>query len=145
MFNNILVPVDGSDSSWRALAASCPLGEKFDSTITIIHVVQPYYALPAITMAGDAPFIPLNFDELESTGHQLLAIAKTKIAGCPCQLKTRLEFGNPAEQILLVAKENNYDLIIVGRRGLSGIAEFFLGSVSTKIAQYSPVPVLIIK
>lgn len=53
--------------------------------------------------------------------------------------------GNPAKLILSKAKKEKCDAIVMGSRGLSGIAEFFLGSVSTKVAQYSSIPVFIVK
>lgn len=56
-----------------------------------------------------------------------------------------MEVGHPSERILAAAKEAAADAIVLGSRGLSGIAEFFLGSVSSKIAQYATIPVLIVK
>ena len=56
-----------------------------------------------------------------------------------------MEVGHPSERILAVSKSKDADAIVLGSRGLSGIAEFFLGSVSSKISQYADVPVLIVK
>lgn len=145
MFNKILVPVDGSDSSWRALDAARQLGEKFGGSIEVVHVVQPYYTIPNISMAGDAPFIPLNVEEIEATGRNLLAIVATRMEGYTLPFESKLEFGDPAKRILAVAKDGAFDAIVIGSRGLSGFAELFLGSVSAKVAQYATPPVLIIK
>lgn len=59
--------------------------------------------------------------------------------------KFSLEVGHPSERIIAMAKKTGADAIVIGSRGLSGIAEFFLGSVSSKVAQYANVPVLIVK
>ena len=56
-----------------------------------------------------------------------------------------LEVGHPSERILSVAKKTSCDAIVIGSRGLSGIAEFLLGSVSSKVSQYATIPVLIVK
>lgn len=56
-----------------------------------------------------------------------------------------LEVGHPSERIIAVSKEKACTSIVIGSRGLSGIAEFFLGSVSSKVSQYAAVPVLIVK
>ena len=56
-----------------------------------------------------------------------------------------LEVGHPSERVLAVCKDKKCSAIVIGSRGLSGIAEFFLGSVSSKVSQYADVPVLIVK
>ena len=79
MLKKILVPIDGSDPAWRALEYAEALGAKFESTITILHVIQPHYALPAVSMNGEVPFVTVNFEEIEDTGHKLIAAAKERI------------------------------------------------------------------
>lgn len=145
MFKNILVPIDGSDCSWHALEYARTIGKQFEGSITVLHVVQPYYTLPNISMAGDAPFIPLNVEEIEQTGHTLLELATEKMTGYDGIYTTKLEFGDPAKRVLATAEEGGHDAIIIGSRGLSGFEELFLGSVSSKVAQYASCPVLIVK
>ena len=53
--------------------------------------------------------------------------------------------GNPAERILEKSRETDCDSIVIGSRGLSGITEFLLGSVSSKVSQYAAVPVFVVK
>jgi nucleotide-binding universal stress UspA family protein len=144
MFNKILVPVDGSEAAWRALECATVLGEKFHSTITIVHVVQAHYTLPTVAINGEIPFISLNIQEIETTGYKIIELAKERMGSYPT-FETDLEFGHPAERIVSLAKENSYDLIVIGSRGLSGISEFFLGSISNNVSQTSPVPVMIVK
>lgn len=144
MFNKILVPVDGSEAAWRALEYATVLGEKFHSTITIVHVVQVHYTLPTVAINGEIPFISLNIQEIETTGYKIIELAKERMSNYPT-FETNLEFGHPAERVVSLAKDNAYDLIVIGSRGLSGISEFFLGSVSNNVSQTSPVPVMIVK
>jgi len=144
MLEKILVPIDGSEAAWHALEYACALGEKFDSTINIVHVIQPHYTLPSLALHGEIPYVSVNIEEVEITGYQIIELAKQKMNHYP-KVEAFLEFGNPAERILSLAKVDNYDLIVIGSRGLSGISEFFLGSISTKVSQYSTIPVMIIK
>lgn len=53
--------------------------------------------------------------------------------------------GNPAELILEKSREDGCDSVVIGSRGLSGITEFLLGSVSSKVSQYAEVPVFVVK
>ena len=145
MYQRILVPVDGSDSAWKALAYARTLGEKFQAEIMVLHVVQPYYSTPILATPMDTPFIPIQPQDVERSGQQLLTVAEERMKGYPHPFSTKLEFGHPAERILALAGEWPADTIVIGSRGLSGIAEFFLGSVSSTVAQYCKIPVLIVK
>jgi nucleotide-binding universal stress UspA family protein len=61
------------------------------------------------------------------------------------QFTTKLVEGRPADKIVETAKLESCDLIVIGSRGLGGIKEFFLGSVSDRVADEAPCPVLIVK
>jgi len=143
MFSKILVPIDGSDMGWRALDHAKTLGEKFGSEITIMHVVQPYNTIPSID--GSPLFIPRDLEDIQQTGQTLLNQAEEKMKGYGFPLETKIEFGYPAERILHVAKEGDYRMIVMGSRGLSGIAEFLVGGVVSRVMQHSLIPVLIVK
>ena len=143
MFTKILVPIDGSEMAWHALEQARTLGEKFSSEITVMHVVQPYNTIPSID--GSPLFIPRDIDDIQKIGQTLLKQAEEKMAGYPYPLETKIEFGYPAERILHVLKEGDYGLIVIGNRGLSGIAEFLMGGVVSRVTQYSSVPVLVVK
>ena len=83
--------------------------------------------------------------ELEKIGDKVLEMAEERLADYPHKTEFSLEVGHPSERIIALAKKANADAIVIGSRGLSGIAEFFLGSVSSKVSQYATVPVLIVK
>lgn len=145
MFKKILVPVDGSETAWRALKSAVELGQSFQSEIIVFSVVQPYNnsALLAIPMEA-APLAQSNV-ELNEIGRQVLETAKEMTADYQYKISYEIEMGHPSERIIAKAKKADVDSIVLGCRGLSGIAEFFLGSVSSKVSQYASVPVLIVK
>ncbi len=143
MFEKIMVPIDGSEMAWHALENARALGEKFGSEIIVVHVVQPYNTIPSID--GSPLFIPRDIDDIQQTGQTLLKQAEEKMSGYPHSLATKIEFGYPAERILHLLKEGNFNLIVMGNRGLSGIAEFLMGGVVSRVTQHSSVPVLIVK
>lgn len=145
MFKKILVPVDGSESSWRALEQAAVLAEKFDGGILVVTVVQPYNNSALLAIPLDHSTINQGNSELEKIGENVLELAREKMAGSRLKVEYELEVGHPSEKIIALAKKGACDSIVIGSRGLSGIAEFFLGSVSSKVSQYATVPVLLVK
>ncbi|MGL5207328.1 MAG: universal stress protein [Acidaminococcaceae bacterium] len=145
MFKKILVPVDGSETSWRALSQAVSLAEKFEGEIIVVNVIQPYNNAALLAVPLDDATINQSNSELEKIGDQVLNTAKEKLAGAVINASFELEVGHPSEKIIAYAKKEACDSIVIGSRGLSGIVEFFLGSVSSKVSQYASVPVLIVK
>lgn len=145
MYKKILVPVDGSEGSWRALEHAAALGEKLESTIIVANVIQPYNNAALLAIPLDHSTVKQGNSELEKIGDKVLEMAQEKMANYPHEVEYSLEVGHPSERIIALSKKSECDAIVLGSRGLSGIAEFFLGSVSSKVAQYASVPVLIVK
>ncbi len=145
MFKNILIPVDGSEGSWRALTNAIEIGSKFDSQLTVVNVIQPYNNAALLAVPLDNATITQGNSELEKVGDRVLEMAQERLSEYKGKVEYCLEVGHPSERIIALSKKSNCDAIVIGSRGLSGIAEFFLGSVSSKVAQYAGVPVLIVK
>lgn len=145
MYKKILVPVDGSEGAWKALATAAQMAECFGAELLVANVVQPYSGSMMTAVHMDATIISRNNQELESISSQVLSLAKEKLAGFKGKVETVMEIGHPSNKVLSLAKEEGCDLIVIGSRGLSGIAEFFLGSVSSRVVQAAEVPVVVVK
>ena len=145
MFEKILVPVDGSETSWRALAEAKELAEAFKGELLVVNVIQPYNNSAMLVVPLDQATISQGNEELTKIGNSVLDTAKEKLKDFKGKAEFDLEVGHPSERVLAVCKEKKCTAIVIGSRGLSGIAEFFLGSVSSKVSQYADVPVLIVK
>ena len=72
-------------------------------------------------------------------------LRKAKKTKPDIEVSTKLLEGRPADKIVEAAKEGEFDIIIMGNRGLGGVKEFFLGSVSDRVADEASCPVLIVK
>jgi len=140
MYEKILVPVDGSEGGWKALDYAKALAEKFDSQLVILTVLQPFTNASILAVPVDSSSVN---SELNEVGKKVIALAKEKIGSLKANFKT--EVGRPSKVVVNVAKDEGVNLVVIGSRGLSGFAEFFLGSVSSEVAQLCPVPVLIVK
>lgn len=145
MFKKILVPTDGSPMALQAAKYARTMAEKFDGEVTLIHVVQNYYNLPAFSMP-DTLTIPMSvLSDLEANGRLILAKTKEIFSGFNGKLSTRLEYGPPAKQVVDVAIEEHYSLIVMGCRGLGSLTGLLLGSVSNHVIHYASCPTLIVK
>ena len=150
MINKILIPIDGSEHSKHALNFAVDLAEKYAAEIKLISVSQPiinftpmYPTEPMISPINTTMFLK----EIEEKHLKLVKEAQNKIkkANPKLRVTTQVLNGRPADVIVEVASEENFDLIVMGSRGIGGIKEFFLGSVSDRVADGAPCPVLIVK
>ena len=150
MFERILVPLDGSKHSMRALEEAIQIAKQCDGKITLVHVYSVLRA-SVVPMAMAEPVImPPDVvtklaEAVRKAGVTILEEAEKKVEAEGVQSKALLREGHVVEEILRAAKEENVDLIVIGARGLSTIKEIFLGSVSHGVALHAPCPVLLMK
>jgi len=134
----ILVPLDGSKSSMRGLDEAIYLARQCHATITGLYVI---------------PIYPRNFTDvimpyqihLTKSAKKFMESAKTICAQKGILFKSKIIFGSPTEEINEIARNKEFDIIVIGSRGQSGLKEAFLGSVANSIVHKSKVPVLVIK
>lgn len=129
-FNKILVAVDGSEASRNALRQSFKLAFDEKKWITVVAINPPYQ--------GDLALVGVsNISEvLKGPGEKNLEEAKHIAETENASIKTRLEEGEPFQKIVEVAEEERCELIVMGRRGVSGIERALMGSVTSKVIGY---------
>lgn len=140
MYKKILVPVDGSEGGWKALAAAKEVAEAGKAELVVMTVVQVFAGASIMPIPVESGKIN---EELSNIADDILAQAKEKVGGVKAEFVAAP--GRPSKVIVDTVKKSGADLVVIGSRGLSGLAEFFLGSVSSEVAQLSPVSVLIVK
>jgi len=150
-FQKILVPVDGSRFSTQAQEVAADIAKKFDSKVTVLHVVPHGIVHPPTDKDWSSQQIP-DFvrKDIEGAfvqkGQQAVAEAKMLFTGQQVEVETILEqFADPPETILAVATEKKSDLVVMGNRGESEIEDFTLGGVAEKVSRHAECPVLIVK
>ncbi|MCE5286325.1 MAG: universal stress protein [Pelosinus sp.] len=141
MFGKILVPVDGSAAALRAVNYARGVAEKFESAVTLLHVIEhPGY------LSADINKLPTSvIQDMDQNGEQILAEALEIFADFDGRVSTKLEYGHAGIKITDLSKEHSYSLIVMGRRGLSGVKQLLMGSVSNYVLHYAQCPTLIIK
>jgi nucleotide-binding universal stress UspA family protein len=143
IMKKILIPVDGSEYSNRALE----LGKKYvaalDGSIILMNVMDS--AIPEGTYVIPSRFNYQQFAiDLEEQNARILEKAKNLLGDIP--VETVSGTGSPAKRIAEYANENDVDLIIMGSHGQSSaLQRFFVGSVTAKVLTLAKPPVLVVK
>jgi nucleotide-binding universal stress UspA family protein len=148
LIKKMLVAVDGSANSERALDFALNLAEKYGSSILILNVFQlpTFYESPEeppVYSASRADYIKDLQQMHENTLARAAAKARTLKPGL--EIAAEMRKGEPAAQIVRAAKEGGFDLIVVGHKGWSRMREIFLGGTSERVAHMAECAVLIVK
>ena len=147
MYKNILVAVDGSDSSVRAMDVAIELCSTFGATLHLLHVVREMQVPSNIGRLEDMEKLQRQrHDALTAVGEQIVnqarRVAQTKgVASVEADMAT----GDPATAIIKYADKNNDDLIVMGTRGLGQVEGLLMGSVSRKVANTTKAACLIVR
>ena len=94
MFKKILVPVDGSETAWRALNNALEIGKKFESEILVVNVIQPYNNAALLAVPLDHATINQGNSELEKVGDKVLELAKEMVGSYPHKVEYDMEVGH---------------------------------------------------
>lgn len=151
MFDVILLAIDRSEHSRRAVTVVAELASKLGSGVIVVHAPEAGYDWPAgpNSMGG-----PMVVQELARAREQITEEARALVEGAAGELTqkgitARGEVlnggGSTAKRLLDAASAANADLIVVGSRGLTDLGGLLLGSVSHKIIHMAPCPVLVVR
>ncbi len=123
-----LVGVDGSEASERCLDALVALAEAASGLeITLLHVVNP--SQPGFEhLPPEARYEALQ--NLHQEAHEMLAAAAERLEKVGFDVHTRVEEGAAGKTLCRIYEEDRYEIVVVGRRGLGGLSEALIGSVS---------------
>lgn len=155
MFEKILVPLDGSEHSLRALEIAVQIAKKFDGKITLIHVysaaVAPVIMPEPTTIAPPMVSVmtPIEVSKVaeaaRKAGAGILVDGEQKVKAEGVAVETMLKEGHTVQEIIKTSKEGSFNLIVMGARGISKLKEILLGSVSDGVTRNAPCPVLVVK
>lgn len=143
LFSKILVAYDGSKASNKALDRAIEVAKASpDTQLNIIHA----FDFPRVFIGEGLAPLPASVNkDYYDLAVQLTEDVKSRVSDKGVQAQVEMIQGSPAAVILDYAEEKGADVIFIGSRGLGGIREFVLGSVSHNVVQHAKIPVLIIK
>ena len=136
-FKTILVPLDGSKYSKKALQRASEMAHAFDSKIILLYVAEK----SSVNLLDRKEYMKM----LRKFGKKTLDDAFKTLSKKGITAKPLLKEGNVVSEIEKIVKSEKCSLIIVGNKGLGAVTRFLLGSVSNKLAQHSNCSLLIVK
>jgi len=135
LISNILVAVDGSETSSKAAEMAIDLAEKHGANLMVLFVVAP----------------KANFNEVfylsKENGQKIVDEVKNKALAKKLKANTEVLFdvGSVPKAIVEYAENNNANLIVIGTRGISGIKRMLVGSTASEVVKYSHCPIIVVK
>jgi universal stress protein A len=136
---NILVPIDFSQASERALDYACSLASKLGATVHLVNALGPRMPELDVTLS-DAMFQSLRDGHLATL--QKYADPRRALASFG---EIVVKDSDPRDAILEVTEKLGIDLVVMGTHGRRGLARAFLGSVAEDVSRRSPCPVLLVR
>ena len=152
MYKRLLVAVDGSEHSYKALDHAVAIAEKFGSELILLAVISrfiiPTFASPGLPQGINATTYYFQYqDNMKKFYQDILTDLETRLSSEHPDLNVRtiLKEGRPSLNIVDVAENEVCDLIVMGSRGMGCIMGWILGSTSRMVVDSCIKPVVIIK
>jgi universal stress protein A len=131
----ILVPVDFSSCSKKALEYAIPFAEQFCAELTLLHVLQSYTPMLEIAI--------VHLETVEDANQELEKLRQ--IIPETVRSNSALRRGEPHQEIVGVAKELDIDLIILSTHGRSGLTQLVIGGTAERVVRHAGCPVLVVR
>ncbi|MEJ2103729.1 MAG: universal stress protein [Ignavibacteriaceae bacterium] len=141
--NNILVPIDFSNYSEKALAYASEIAQSYNAQLQVLHIIEETMH-PAFSVTGKSSIfdlVPDIKDESRKRAEKMLS----NFVSDRVKSKIFIQGGRAANDIIKFAKENSTDLIVIATHGLTGLEHMLLGSVTEKVVRMAHCPVFTVK
>jgi nucleotide-binding universal stress UspA family protein len=139
MFKLIIVALDGSAHSFKALDYARELAEKHGSKLILLHAYRS-----TSDMRGTEGFNQM-VAKRKQAGEEIIKVARRRLEQASFELEEELLEDPAADAIVSVAETRNADLVVMGTRGMGSFKGLLFGSVSTKVTQHAPCSVLVVR
>lgn len=140
--NEVIVPVDGSENSVRAVRFALQMAAAMDAGVKLFYVF-PAASVELVGMAG------MSRDDIEhaarKSGERVFGQVREALGGEIVEpMAFESAMGDPAEEIIAYTEQHGDALVVIGRRGLSRMRTLLLGSVSDKVIRHARTPVTVV-
>ncbi|WP_254768644.1 universal stress protein [Salinilacihabitans rarus] len=137
MYNDVLVPTDGSEGTRQAIGHALVVARQFDATVHALSIVPegPYGTLEGEEESASA----------EADAERAVSRVADDAARKDLDVRTEVRRGVPDEEILAYADENDVDVIVMGTHGRTGLDRVLVGSVTERVVRNAEIPVLTVR
>jgi nucleotide-binding universal stress UspA family protein len=135
---HILVPIDFSKPCIHALGVALELASKFQSKLTLLHVVEP------IPQGAHVLFQTLEQDWESPARERLLEFAQAHIPAS-VSVESIVRLGKPFQEIVHLAQSHEVDLVVLASHGFTGIMHLIMGSTAEQVVRYAACPVFVVR
>ena len=147
-FNNILVPVDFTETSRAALRLARDLAAETGATLTVLHVSVPTVAAAQPGPAHPSGGMGVLYEDLrkqivEGVQASLAQLREEELGEGAPSYQLRIRQGQPAAEVLAQVQDGGHDLVVMGTHGRKGLRRALLGSVAEQVLRDASVPVLL--
>ncbi len=143
VYKRILVPIDFSDSSKKALLSSITLAKTFQAELILLYVVESA-VYPADFGFGQVAVPAIEREMTERGEAELAKLVKQQIAGA-VPARTIVCSGKPFLEIIKTTEEEKVDLIVIATHGHTGVEHILFGSNAEKVVRKAPCDVLVVR
>ena len=141
--NNILVPVDFSNHSQKALSYASEIAQSYNAQLQVLHIIEETM-YPAFSVTGKSSIFDLVPGIKDDSRKRIEKMIKEFVSD-KVKSKVFVQGGRAANDIIKFAKENSTDLIVIATHGLTGLEHMLLGSVTEKVVRMAHCPVFTVK
>ena len=136
---NILVPIDLSDASEKALDYAVPFARRFGAKITLLYVTQAYFC------ASEFAYMPVEETEMRERIRRRLETLGTAAVGPELLGGTLVRDGSAFDEINRVAREIHADMIVINTHGYTGLKHIHMGITAVLVVSFAPCPVFVVR
>jgi nucleotide-binding universal stress UspA family protein len=143
--HRILVGVDFSAHSEKAVRYATTVANRFGARLTLLHVIEDPFVTGAWSSEAFVPNMPELLDKLTTAAQQQMAELKKRLAAHGFMAETDVVTGQPARTIVEHAASGGFDLIVMGTHGRTGLSHVVMGSIAERVVQHAPCAVLTVR
>lgn len=133
MYDDVLIPTDGSDGTRRAITHGLTIADRFEATVHALSIVP------------EGPFGTLESDEARRAAQRAVAHVESDARNAGVPVTTAIRDGVPHEAILDYADAKGVDIIVTGTQGRTGLDRVLVGSVTERLVRMADVPVVTVR
>ncbi|WP_121822077.1 universal stress protein [Halostella salina] len=147
MYDNILIPTDGSEPARRSIEHGVDIAERYGATVHALYVVDlqaTNYSLGTEQVERLRQGKLSEMPEVREKADEATAAVARAAADAGLDAVEHVAVGSPHDEIVAYIDDNDIDLAVMGSHGRSGISRVLLGSVTERVVRTATIPVLVV-